>query len=322
MPQNRGDRIPDLPLQNIGPHPSAIGTATFYVVLRAAAIVVVIVGWGSRTGRSKHVPALGAAYDVTRKLPETPAVLRGGLVLAYPSPRGVDKCRGYSPVRHRDPDPLLARLVDGLVLPLVVAGGLWRGSFGFEPPPVKPPDSVPLFGVQPYRHLARHAILQLFERAGPIDVVEDHLPELWHIPTLAGRSVWVRAFKPLDDGIGRCTLLADHLEGPSHQRHLLLVDQVAVPLLVVAEAVVGGGTGYDLPAPGLLELLREGPLGYLGVLVLGEVVLYRPHQLFLDRILVFVFKGSQRAAVLSELFLQNEDVAALARYPVAFCRED
>ena len=157
---------------------------------------------------------------------------------------------------------------------------------------------------------------------GPVDVVEDHLPEVGQVPPLADGSVRVRAFEPPDDGTGGLALAADHLEGPAHQRHLLVVDDIAVPLFVVAEAVVGGRTGDDLPAPGILELLREGPLGYLGVLVFGEVVLYGAHQAFLGGVLVLVFQGPQGAALLAELFLEDEDVAALAGYPVPLRRKD
>ncbi len=157
---------------------------------------------------------------------------------------------------------------------------------------------------------------------GLVDIVENHVPNVGQIPPFAGRTVRVHAFQPLDDGVRGRALLSNHLEHPPYQRHLVFVDKVAVPPLVVAEAVIGRSSGDDLAAPGFFELLGEGPSGYLGVLVLGEVVLYGAHQALLRRVLFLVLQGPQGAVVLAKLLFQYEGVAALSRYPVTLGSEN
>src|SRR5829696_2195938 len=156
----------------------------------------------------------------------------------------------------------------------------------------------------------------------PVDIVEDHLPDVRRVPAPAGRSVGVCPFEPPDHGVRSLNLPAYHLEHSPHERHLVLIDEVTVSLFVVAEAVIGCLARDDFPAPGLFEFLGECSVGYLGVFVLGEVVLNGPHEALFGGVLVLVLQRPQGAAVLSELFLKHEYVAALARYPVALGSED
>jgi hypothetical protein len=65
---------------------------------------------------------------------------------------------------------------------------------------------------------------------------------------------------------------ADHAEDALYHPHLLRINDVIVPGIVVPEAVRRTGSGHDLTLPDLLELAAPGTLAYLRAFVLTELI--------------------------------------------------
>jgi hypothetical protein len=97
-----------------------------------------------------------------------------------------------------------------------------------------------------------------------------------------------------------------------HHCHLRLVDNQVVTRLVVPKAIWRLHRRYDLSLTRLLQLSSSSPLGYLGSLVLGELVEDTVGQFPLRALIPTVIKGSNFGAVLLELPPQEVVISWLA----------
>src|SRR5215204_2153904 len=116
----------------------------------------------------------------------------------------------------------------------------------------------------------------------PVNIVQDRNPEERPVPALpsSGRGDAL-ALEGLEDSVHCVAFGADHAEDAPHDSHLVLINKQPVARPVELETVLNARACHDLTLTGLAKLPPAASLGYLGTLVLAELVEYAVRELAL-----------------------------------------
>ena len=117
----------------------------------------------------------------------------------------------------------------------------------------------------------------------------------------SGRALDAFAPEGNFDGVHRASLCPHYAEDTPYDVHLLFVHHVVVPRGVVPEPIVRAGPRHEFPLACLLKLAPPRTLGYLGPLVLAELVEDAVGELSLRALVATVIEGAYPGAVLLEL---------------------
>src|SRR5215211_7593101 len=207
-------------------------------------------------GRDHPATTLGAKQDSPGEFPKAIPVLAMALVVPDGVPGGVYPLAGYAGVGYGHGYPLRAWFVSNLDL-ASVAPPFWsahRHLFARVAAAIEPPDAVTLLRVEPACHVRGDQYRHLLECVRAVHVVLYRLAYVLGAPVrAAGGRPYALAVEGEACGAHGMALRAYHAEDARDYLHALLVHDVVIAGLVVAEPVGRTVHGDHFALPRLLE---------------------------------------------------------------------